>query len=355
MSWSVLDAANPHDRGRWIQLWNDWPSREVAAHPSYVELFTQVGQRALCATWKSPECNILFPFIMRPIGDEHWAHGLEGWDLASPYGYGGPFIAEGAASGVDAFWHAFDGWATDVGLVAAFARLSLFPDDLAPVLRGEVAVAQMNIVRDLLVDDEGLLRDYEHKVRKNIKRALGSGLSVEFDEDGSRLDEFLSIYRATMDRRSADDRYYFDRPFFERICSDLPEQYVFAHVVLDGGLSAPNLCCSQQTHAYSFLGGTLSDSFHLRPNDLLKHEVARWARDHGRSAYVLGGGYGGEDGIYRYKRSFAPKGEHEFRVWRHVVDRVAYDRAVSVRRDSEMTRGNRDWQPRARYFPQYRS
>ena len=353
MSWSVLDSAVPADLSRWLDLWSEWPSREVSAHPSYVSLFAKPGQQVVCATWVSADCTILFPYILRRIGDEPWADGREGWDLESPYGYGGPFIWGGATSGVEDFWHAFDLWASEVGVVAAFARLSLFEGEIAPILRGEVATAQINVVRNLLFDDESLLRDYEHKVRKNIKRARAGGLAVEFDEDGSHLDEFLSVYKSTLDRRTAADRYYFDRTFFESICRDLPGQYVFAHAVLDGHIVSTELVMLSATHAYSFLGGTMSDSFHLRPNDLLKHEVARWARDHGRSAYVLGGGYGAEDGIYRYKRSFAPDGELQFRVWRHVVDADAYAHAIQARQDHASTFGTH-WEPQRGFFPAYR-
>jgi hypothetical protein len=352
VTWSVLDSADPDEAALWLELWNEWPAREVSAHPSYLAMFAKPAQKSLCAIWRTAECTILFPFHLRRISDESWAASSGGWDLASPYGYGGPFSWGTTTAGVEAFWEAFDRWAIQAGIVSAFARLSLFPDEVAPMLRGEVAVAQMNVVRDLAVDDEALRRSYEHKVRKNINRAIASGLRVEFDPDGSRLDEFLSVYLATMERRDAAGSYYFDRAFFARVCGDLPGQFVFAHVLLEDRVVSTELVLLSATHAYSFLGGTMSDSFHLRPNDLLKHEVARWVRDHGRAAYVLGGGYGGEDGIYRYKRSFAPLGEREFKVWRYVVNPGEYERLVQARIDA--ADAGHPWEPQPAYFPSYR-
>ena len=76
----------------------------------------------------------------------------------------------------------------------------------------------------------------------------------------------------------------------------------------------------------------MSSAFPKRPNDLLKHEVATWALNNGKDYYVLGGGYEGEDGIYRYKRAFAPEGLRPFRTWRAVIDDDAYAALVKASR-----------------------
>jgi len=85
---------------------------------------------------------------------------------------------------------------------------------------GEVVVDRPNIVRGLELMPEELWRDFEHKVRKNVNCARRSGLTAEIDLDGRRLEEFLAIYYATMERRGADGGYYFPREFFEAIDND---------------------------------------------------------------------------------------------------------------------------------------
>lgn len=37
-----------------------------------------------------------------------------------------------------------------------------------------------------------------------------------------------------------------------------------------------------------------------RANDFLKFEVIKWAKEKGFKNYVLGGGYGTDDGIFQY-------------------------------------------------------
>ena len=245
MSWALYYANDPADRLAWIRQWEEWPDREVAAHPDYVQLFVQPGEVAACATWESRDCHVLFPFILRGLNQLPWGSHLEGMDLESPYGYGGPFSWGVAGGPVPDFWAAFDEWAASAGIVSAFARLTLFPDDLFPLLRGEVKVVQKNVVRDLRLDDASLLRDYAHKVRKNINRALRSGVHVEFDQDGARLEEFIAVYNSTMDRRAAADRYRFGPQFFDRLCRSLRGEFVFAHALADGEVVSAELVSCQ--------------------------------------------------------------------------------------------------------------
>jgi len=159
-------------------------------------------------------------------------------------------------------------------------------------------------------------------VRKNVKKARASGVRIEFDEDGTRLDDFLRLYAHTLDRRDAADRYRFQRDFFER----LPEGgRVYVHALLDGEVVSSELVLLSERNAYSFLGGTDSASFAARPNDLLKWELILRLKEQGKRRFVLGGGYTAGDGIFRYKRSFAPHGLVPFSVGRRVFQQQLYD------------------------------
>jgi lipid II:glycine glycyltransferase (peptidoglycan interpeptide bridge formation enzyme) len=249
---------------------------------------------------------------------------------------------------------AIEAFSAAAGVVSAFLRLSLF-DDQRLDLPGERAERMMNVVRSLDLDDEALWYDYEHKVRKNVKRAQKNGLEVAFDTTGEHLDSFMKIYLATMERREAGEGFFFERTFFERIIEEMPQSFVFAHVRDGTGeIVSTELALLSSRHAYSFLGGTRSEAFAMRPNDLLKHELIRWLRDGGYEAFVLGGGYGEDDGIYRYKKAFAPTGGLLFRTQGLVLSRSAYDALVEERASWELARGN-PWAPREGFFPAYRS
>jgi hypothetical protein len=347
----ILNARSAPQRDDWLALWSSWPDREVFAHPAYVELFTEPCDTPLCAVLDSPEGGVLFPLILRPLAAAPWAEPCcNGCDLTTPYGYGGPF-AWGKTE-PDRFWCAFTSWTSEQHIVSLFARLSLFAEQMIP-FAGDVEENRPNLVRTLELRPDELWMDYEHKVRKNVNRARRSGLEVEVDLTGRRLAESIEIYKSTLARREASRQYNFPQAFFRRIKDGLAGQVAFFHALHEGRVVSTELILVSASHVYSFLGGTLEEAFELRPNDLLKHAIIEWCMQKGMKAYVLGGGYEPHDGIFRYKKSFAPNGEVPFRTGKRVFDAGAYQKLVDMRRQWESKSGD-PWTPRPGFFPTYR-
>ncbi|MBE0447475.1 MAG: GNAT family N-acetyltransferase [Actinobacteria bacterium] len=350
-SFQVLDAAIPEERTHWVAVWGSWPAREVMAHPDYVQLFARVCDQSCCAIMDNGTGKIMFPFILRPLPVEPWGGKSDSYDLISPYGYGGPF-ALGTTDAL-AFWKEFDEWAKRVGVVSTFTRLSLFPEQVIP-FAGDIEIRGPNIVRTLDLDSRAMWMDYKHKVRKNVKRAQGASLRVEVDLVGARLDDFIAIYQSTMERRNAEDYYYFTEDFFLSALSNLQGQLAFFHALYEGKVVSTELVLISADNIYSFLGGTLAEAFALRPNDLIKHTIIEWGRERGKKAFVLGGGYNGCDGIFLYKKSFAPNGEVPFKIGKRIYDLEIYEELVLMRRAWEAVNG-RSWDPRSDFFPSYRA
>jgi lipid II:glycine glycyltransferase (peptidoglycan interpeptide bridge formation enzyme) len=103
-----------------------------------------------------------------------------------------------------------------------------------------------------------------------------------------------------MDRANAEGEYYFSKEFFETIVS-MQDNIMFFHVVYEGKIISTELVIYGAKNCYSYLGGTDRDYFDQRPNDFLKYEVIKWAKEKGLKNFVLGGGYGSDDGIFQYK------------------------------------------------------
>jgi lipid II:glycine glycyltransferase (peptidoglycan interpeptide bridge formation enzyme) len=103
-------------------------------------------------------------------------------------------------------------------------------------------------------------------------------------------------------------------------------------------------------NVYSFLGGTDSAHFEMRPNDLLKFEIMRWAKTAGKKNFVLGGGYTPNDGVFRYKQAFAPQGVVPFYVGQRILDPQSFERLVAERRRTAPYAGES-----MDFFPAYRA
>jgi hypothetical protein len=340
--WSMV----PDDVEHWLERWRDWPQREVFAHPGYLKLHEDGKSRAVCATWTGAAGTVLYPVLLRDLTKEPFCPPTiaRATDLSTPYGYGGPFFwGSDAESAAAEFWPLFADWAEREAVVSEFVRLALFPETLLPY-PGECVRRLVNVVRDLDREPDELWMDFEHKVRKNVKKARRSEIGIELDETGARLDDFLRLYRHTLERREADERYDFPAEFFEDIQRELPGQFLYAHALSGGRVVSSELVLVSAETVYSFLGGTDRDAFELRPNDLLKYELILWAREAGKRRLVLGGGYREDDGIFRYKRSFAPHGLTPFFVGQRVLAPKLYRELTEHRPDGAAPD----------YFPAYR-
>ena len=353
LTFRELDADEGPGLAAWAKLWRAWPSPDVMAHPAYASLFARGCDRTVCLVGEGEGGVILFPLLIRPLAAEPWARqGEQRWDATTPYGYGGPF-AWGPAPPFEAFWGGYRTWCAERQVVTTFARLSLFPEQLAQ-MPGTVGPIAPNIVVPLGAGPDALWLGHDSKVRRWVRRAERSGVEIELDRRGDRLDDFVEVYAHTMQRTGADPWYRFPRQFFEGILARLAGHFVFFHALVGGRVVSSDLVLHAGAHAYYFLGGTLKESFSLGPNYLLKHRMACWADSAGLGALVLGGGHLPSDGLFHYKRSFARHGEVPFQVATLVHDEPACAELVRDRA-SHAERGGEPWAPRPKFFPPYRA
>jgi lipid II:glycine glycyltransferase (peptidoglycan interpeptide bridge formation enzyme) len=128
-----------------------------------------------------------------------------------------------------------------------------------------------------------------------------------------------------MDRRQADSKFNYPESFFTALNAKLASNCELFIVRTDSGtvISAEVVLYSDDRF-YSFLGGTDASFFPISPNDFLKDKIALHGRALGLRAFVLGGGYRPDDGIFRYKRSFAPRGVWPFFTYRVIGDHDEY-------------------------------
>jgi hypothetical protein len=348
----LLNAKDKEQRNNWELLWKRWPQREVFAHPGYVELFCRENDEPICFVFEQKNGAVLFPAVMRPLKNEIWAKELESYyDIISPYGYGGAFFWGDIEEKV--FWENFYNWAISSNIICLFCRLSLFNENQLE-FKGEKEFRSLNIVVDLSKSIEQIWLNYEHKVRKNVKRARSVGISIEIDNSGRYLEAFLDVYYSTMKRRNAKEIYYFPKEFFIRLLNNLSGNAIFFHAKKNDTIISSELVLVSEERIYSFLGGTKEEAFEYRPNDYLKHSIIEWGIIQNKREFILGGGYEKNDGIYKYKKSFAPDGEVPFFIGKVIFNREVYEKCVSLRRKYELEHGH-NWEPNPNFFPEYRS
>lgn len=266
------------------------------------------------------------------------------FDLISPYGYGG-FM--GNLKDYSALNSEYNTYCIEQGYICEFVRFELFTD-YHEYYDGEVETRTHNVVRSLEMPLDDMWMDFKPKVRKNVKKANGFGLQIIIENTDEHLQDFLDIYYSTMDRSNAENEYYFSKEFYQTINS-MSDNIMYFHVVYEGKVISTELVIYGAENCYSYLGGTNREYFDLRPNDFLKYEIIKWAKEKGLKNFVLGGGYGADDGIFKYKTCLAPRGVVDFFIGRKVFNRKIYDQLVELRAID-----NPDCLE-SKYFPKYRA
>jgi len=297
----------------------------------YMKAFAHQGSgKPLLIIYQNGNDYAVNAIFVRDIAEDNHFKGLidtnQYYDISSPYGYGG-FI--GDINNSAALVNEWKDFCIKNNYVSEFVRFSLF-SKYYKYYGGETETRTRNVVRSLDIPIEDIWMDFKQKVRKNVKRANSYGLTVLIENDETHLEDFLRIYYGTMDRTSATEEYYFDREFFE-LLNTMRDNVAYFYVMYEDKIISTELVLYSNEYCYSYLGGTDSHYFEMRPNDFLKYEIIKWAKAKGLKQFVLGGGYGKDDGIFEYKKSLSPNGVVDFFIGRDIFDVDKYQMLMDMR------------------------
>lgn len=332
----------------WDEIVRSFPDYDVFYLSGYSKAFMKEEPKngmPLLLLYESGADRAINVVLRRDVAQDEKLSGKikEGqyYDPITPYGYGG-------------FWGNVSDWKklnneyTDYCMrnryVCEFVRFELFTDYYKHY-DGDVETRMHNVVRSLEMPLDAMWMDFKQKVRKNVKRANTYNLEILIENNGAYLEDFLRIYYSTMDRTDAEHEYYFSKQFYEDL-NEMKDNIMYFHAVYEGKIVSTELVIYGAENGYSYLGGTDREYFDVRPNDYLKYEIIKWAKEKGLKNFILGGGYGADDGIFQYKLCLAPNGLYDFYIGRKIFDKSSYDTLVGFRIGEELN---------GKYFPLYRS
>ncbi len=268
--------------------------------------------KVLCAIQQNNENIILYPFVERELAQMvPWSATAQSLrDTTGLYGRGGILCNGCSEQDLKTFRSQLAEYFRERHVVSSFDRYH-------PVLQNEDAAEPNTQVRDIgsfvvvpiAADMATIKANYRGKQRTTLRKAERAGVTVEFEKGcSSHLSEFLEIHAATMHRNSAEGFYFFPKSFYESLIENQPCNVLFAYGLLDNEIVTSDLVLVEPPYAHLFLSGTLPAYLDKSPNTKLKHETIRYLQQSGCDYYLLGGGHRPDDGVFRYKRSFAPNG-----------------------------------------------
>lgn len=297
--------------------------------PEYFDVFCGGFENLISFSFKSDssESIIAMPGYLKPImiGGEV----TDFFDFITPYGYTGPFFSSNIKpSDIEEFWKAVDQWYKGNNVVTEFVRFNLSGNQ--EYYSGMVFPTMLNI-KGQIIDEVEQWTSFDAKVRKNVNRAKRENLSSKVyyrNIEDDKISEFYDIYIQTMKRTEAKENFFYTLEQFKKFIESNKEYVAICTVYFEEVPVSSELLLVSNDAIYSFLGGTDDNYFDKRPNDFLKVEALNWARTEGKKYYVLGGGYGFEDGIFKYKKAFFPNDVVPYYTGRKILNETLYDTLV---------------------------
>lgn len=294
----------------------------------------------------------LIPFLLKdlPVG----LNAPKDWfDAATPYGYPSPVMTDSDDLGVcGRFLDAFKKLGRDSNMVSAFIRmhpLIKFPmeclkDSCTTVLHGQTVYV------DLGLSTETLLKQQRRGHTREIKELLSASFAAKMD-DWSLYGDFITIYRDTMKRISANDFYFFSNDYFFDLKETLGGKLHICTVLSpEGKVASAALFSEINGIVQGLLGGTSERYLKQAPSKLMYRHVIDWSKGRGNRLFHFGGGVGAkEDDLFKFKTGYSNLCS-DFHTCRVVPDEKKYALLLDNWRDG----GGSGTDIRSDFFPLYR-
>jgi len=345
------DFITVHDP-RWSQVL-ECCAHDVYHLPAYVEFAAWHEEGIPTAFYAEQEgARFLAPLLLRDVPAELDAP--PGWqDATTPYGYPGPILCppdDGAA--LSRFLEAFTRRCEERNIVTAFFRLHpLLEMPLDVLQRHGILVSHgQTVAVDLSPDLEAIRAQFRQNHRRDIRKLIETGFWVARDR-WEYYDDFILLYRETMERLGAAEFYFFTDSYFSRLRAALGSHlHLFTVLSREGAVASAALFTSINHIVQYHLGATDEHFLANAPSKLLFDDAIHWAKDEGYRTLHLGGGVGAkEDSLFRFKAGFSAL-RCTFNTYRMVISEQKY--AVLNRRWHERHPSAEDTPD---FFPEYRA
>jgi hypothetical protein len=307
--------------------------RLPSLHPDYVRADACRGTdlRPAFFLYDEPGQTYYHPLHLAPVPETDWQ------DAQSAYGYGGPLASTDEPGFLDRAWRAYLDWCRERRVLVEFVRFHPLAENWR-YHRGEVRDNRQTVWVDLTLDD--LLGSYQTLRRRQVRKALQSGLRVSWDEGDGFLAQFLPLYESMLRRNSADEFYAFPAAYYEAVLGlDVVQRAVCWRG--EEAVAAGLFFAGPEVFEYH-LGAASDAGQQLGAMTLLLHEAAVRARGLGCRRYHLGGGTDGspKNPLLFFKSGFSSR-RAAFRTGSHAHDAVGYGQLRA------------DWQRRHGSAPKY--
>lgn len=353
MAVTVLRSDHAGDAAAWDALVDAAPTPDVYYRPGYVRASAlgAGGPGVGLVVEDADGGRALVPLVLRTFEGLSFARGERGGDAITPYGYGGvlPLDHRCTAPGLVG---ALRAWCAEAGLVSVMLRLHPLLQQAAwPWAEAGAQYRRHGPTTAIELGSWNSEVRCVTTMRKGHRADLGAArkvLEVRWGREAHALEAFRALYDQTMDRLGASAAYRFPDEYYELLAGGLGDRMDVALAYAGDEPVAGAIFMADLDHAHYHLSATRREGRVRGATTLLINEGAAWAGARGCKLLQLGGGTGGDDTLYHFKRGFGGI-EREYGFVTLVAHPGWYAFLVARRAEAGLP------PPRPGFFPAYRA
>jgi len=303
--------------------------------PQYCKIWEDYGDgKAQAFLYESSLGKIFYPYLIRKI--DYTKLNINCFDISTPYGYGGPVLLEYKKNEISLlvkeFRTEFSTYARKKGIISEFVRFHPVYKNYNFFIASDIECkfVRNTIEIDLENEPENILKSMKPKTRNEVRQAIRNELNVQFYSKPTleNIQAFYEIYLETMDRLEASDYYKFSLKYFINAFNLLARNAEIAFVFFDDKIISSSIFLLSDKLVHYHLSGSLNEYKSYRPNNIMLYQAALRYKKMGKKYFHLGGGYSGNDSLFKFKKGFNKNGLLDFYVGIKVNNKEIYNRLV---------------------------
>jgi hypothetical protein len=359
-----LSSEDAGDIREWESLVDSASTPDVYYRPGYVSAYQAIGHGTATAVLvELDDLRALVPILLRPLNALPFAPDETGFDAATPYGYGGVLLLDGASSlnpdQSRELLQTFQDWCKESQVISAHLRLHpgfqqerWFGGDLGEgrelVLLGPTVALDLAgwnpATRSIATLNKGRRSDLNFARRH---------LRLTWTSDGRKRDEdlraFYDLYEQRMTELEAGEYYHFDFEYYQSLAAGLDKRLDIAIAWLEDEAVGAAMFMTDRILSHYHLSASNQHGRTHKATTMILNSAAEHARDKGCQRLHLGGGARGEDKLFAFKESFGGYA-YRYSCLSLICDPIRYRNLVNRRLNWPHLPAMR-----ANFFPEYRA
>ncbi len=317
----------------------------------YFDLFTETYKaKPEGIFWEDDVIEIFWTHLVREINKLEYFKDTSYLDLVTPYGYGGPLIKikkknnNEVKNSILNFFNLYTNLMKEKNRISEFIRFHpLFNNwelfkEIFPVMYLNQVVAI-----DLTQSNDDIWKNMTKNTRYYTRKGLKEFKNVEITQNpsNSEIENFVNLYKGTMDKNQASQKYYFSKEFIK---NHFKSKCLYIECKNNNEIiGAISLFLIGSKIMHYHLSATNYNVKNPPSRAILWHAI-EWAKKKGLKWFHLGGGVGKEDNLFNFKKGFS-KTYFMFYIGRIVHNNEIYQKLISL---------NPNINNEPNFFPSYR-